>query len=225
MWSTLKTNAYTAITPIVRMLNKTGITPNGITTIGLGITLGSTIVLIAGGEVGNRGDFRYVFWFGAITLFAGMFDMLDGQLARLTNTSTKFGALYDSVLDRYSEMFMFLGICYYLVAHHYFLSSLFAFIAMIGSIMVSYVRARAEALDVECTVGIMQRPERVLTIGIAALLAGIVSFMFGDFKFTVSWLPFPLFENISVFIIPIFILAILTNFTAFQRINHCNNKM
>ncbi|MBV2247360.1 MAG: CDP-alcohol phosphatidyltransferase family protein [Lentimicrobium sp.] len=225
MWSTLKTNAYTAITPIVRMLNKTGITPNGLTTIGLGITLGSTIVLIAGGEVGNRGDFRYVFWFGAITLFAGMFDMLDGQLARLTNTSTKFGALYDSVLDRYSEMFMFLGICYYLVAHHYFLSSLFAFIAMIGSIMVSYVRARAEALDVECTVGIMQRPERVLTIGIAALLAGIVSFMFGDFKFTVSWLPFPLFENISVFIIPIFILAILTNFTAFQRINHCNNKM
>ncbi len=225
MWSTLKTNAYTAITPIVRMLNKTGITPNGITTIGLGITLGSTIVLIAGGEVGNRGDFRYVFWFGAITLFAGMFDMLDGQLARLTNTSTKFGALYDSVLDRYSEMFMFLGICYYLVAHHYFLSSLFAFIAMIGSIMVSYVRVRAEALDVECTVGIMQRPERVLTIGIAALLAGIVSFMFGDFKFTVSWLPFPLFENISVFIIPIFILAILTNFTAFQRINHCNNKM
>lgn len=225
MWSTLKTNAYTAITPIVRMLNKTGITPNGITTIGLGITLGSTIVLIAGGEVGNRGDFRYVFWFGAITLFAGMFDMLDGQLARLTNTSTKFGALYDSVLDRYSEMFMFLGICYYLVAHHYFLSSLFAFIAMIGSIMVSYVRARAEALDVECTVGIMQRPERVLTIGIAALLAGVVSYVFGEFKYSVSWLPFPLFENISVFTIPIFILAILTNFTAFQRINHCNNKM
>ena len=100
MWSTIKTNAYKAITPIVRMLNKTGITPNGITTIGLGITLVSTIVLIAGGEVGNRGDFRYVFWFGAITLFAGMFDMLDGQLARLTNKMTKFGALYDSVLDR-----------------------------------------------------------------------------------------------------------------------------
>ena len=225
MWSTIKTNAYKAITPIVRMLNKTGITPNGITTIGLGITLVSTIVLIAGGEVGNRGDFRYIFWFGAITLFAGMFDMLDGQLARLTNKSTKFGALYDSVLDRYSEMFMFLGICYYLVAHNYFLSSLFAFIAMIGSIMVSYVRARAEALDVECTVGIMQRPERGLTIGIAALLAGVVSYVFGDFKYTVSWLPFPLFENISVFTIPIFFIAILTNFTAFQRINHCNNKM
>ncbi|MBW7848393.1 MAG: CDP-alcohol phosphatidyltransferase family protein [Bacteroidales bacterium] len=225
MWNTIKTRAYQVITPIVGMLNKTGITPNGITTIGFGITLASSIVLIAGGEKGNRGDFRYLFWFGAITLFAGLFDMLDGQLARLTNKTTRFGALYDSVLDRYSEMFMFLGICYYLVAHHYFLSSLSAFIAMIGSIMVSYVRARAEALGVECKVGMMQRPERILTIGIAALLAGIVSFVFGEFKFSVSWLPFPLFENISVFTIPIFILSILTNLTAIQRIDHCKNNM
>lgn len=225
MWKAIKKNAYKAITPVVLLLKKTGITPNGITTIGLGITLVSTSVLIAGGEVGNRGDFRYISWFGIITLFGGIFDMLDGQLARLTNKTTKFGALYDSVLDRYSEMFMFLGICYYLVAHHYFLSSLFAFIAMIGSIMVSYVRARAESLGVECSVGVMQRPERILTIGVAALLAGLVSYVFGDFKYTVSWLPFPLFENISVFTIPIFLLAILTNFTAYQRINYCNNKM
>lgn len=225
MWNMIKTRAYQVITPIVGMLNKTGITPNGITTIGFGITLASSIVLIVGGEKGNRGDFRYLFWFGAITLFAGLFDMLDGQLARLTNKTTRFGALYDSVLDRYSEMFMFLGICYYLVAHHYFLSSLSAFIAMIGSIMVSYVRARAEALGVECKVGMMQRPERILTIGIAALLAGIVSFVFGEFKFSVSWLPFPLFENISVFTIPIFILSILTNLTAIQRIDHCKNNM
>ncbi|MCK9290366.1 MAG: CDP-alcohol phosphatidyltransferase family protein [Bacteroidales bacterium] len=225
MWSIIKSSAYKATTPIVRILNKTGITPNGITTIGFGITLVSTIVLIIGGEAGNRGDFRYVFWFGVITLFGGLFDMLDGQLARLTNKTTVFGALYDSVLDRYSEMFMFLGISYYLVAHHYFLSSLSAFIAMIGSIMVSYVRARAEALGVECTVGIMQRPERVLTVGISALFAGVVSFVFGDFKFSVSWLPFPLFENISVFTIPIFLLAILTNFTAFQRIYHCKQTM
>jgi CDP-diacylglycerol--glycerol-3-phosphate 3-phosphatidyltransferase len=225
MWNSIKTGAYKAITPIVGLLSKTGVTPNGITTIGLLITLISTAVLIAGGEVGNRGDFRYLAWFGAITLFAGLFDMLDGQLARLTNKTSSFGALFDSVLDRYSEMFMFLGICYYLVAHHYFLSSLFAFIAMIGSIMVSYVRARAEALGVDCKVGVMQRPERILTIGIAALLAGVISFYFGDFKYTVSWLPFPLFENISVFTFPVFILAILTNFTAFQRLNHCHNKM
>jgi CDP-diacylglycerol--glycerol-3-phosphate 3-phosphatidyltransferase len=120
---------------------------------------------------------------------------------------------------------MFLGICYYLVAHHYFLSSLFAFIAMIGSIMVSYVRARAESMQIECKVGLMQRPERILTIGISAILYGVISYYTGDFKFTVSWLPFPLFENISIFTIPVFILAILTNYTAFQRLNHCHKKM
>jgi len=224
-WDIIKSGAYKALNPLVYILKKTGITPNGITTIGLVITIVSTIVLIVGAEVGKRGDYRYLTWFGAITLFAGLFDMLDGQFARLTNKSSKFGALYDSVLDRYNEMFMFLGICYYLVAQHYFLSSLFAFIAMIGSIMVSYVRARAEALNVECKVGMMQRPERVLTIGISAIVYGIIAACCGDFKFMVSWLPFPLFENISVFTIPVFILAILTNFTAFQRLNHCHHKM
>ncbi|OQX75377.1 MAG: hypothetical protein B6D64_11750 [Bacteroidetes bacterium 4484_276] len=96
---------------------------------------------------------------------------------------------------------------------------------MIGSIMVSYVRARAEGLGVECSVGIMQRPERVLTVGITAILYGVVSYFTGDFKVNVDWLPIPLFENISIFTIPIFILAVLTNYTAFQRLNHCREKM
>ena len=65
----------------------------------------------------------------ALVLFAGLFDMLDGQVARIGKMTSTFGALYDSVLDRYSELIMFLGICYYLVSHHYFLSSLFASIA------------------------------------------------------------------------------------------------
>ncbi len=136
-----------------------------------------------------------------------------------------FGALYDSVLDRYSEMIMFLGICYYLVSHHFFLSSVFAFIAMIGSIMVSYVRARSEALGVDCKVGLMQRPERILTIGISAILYGTITYYSGEFKVSVDWLPFPLVENISIFTIPIFIMAILTNLTAIQRLNHCHNNM
>lgn len=122
-------------------------------------------------------------------------------------------------------MIMFFGICYYLISHDYFLSSVFAFIAMIGSVIISYVRARAEALGVECKVGMMQRPERVLTIGISAILYGIISYYFGDFKITVEWLPFSLLENISIFTIPIFIMAILTNYTAFQRLNHCRKKM
>ncbi len=224
-WIKIKLNAYRALNPLIVLLKKTGITPNGITSIGIVITILSSIVLILGAEYGARGDYRHIAWFGAITLFAGVFDMLDGQLARMTNKESQFGALYDSVLDRYSEMIMFLGICYYLVSHDYFTSSLFAFIAMIGSIMVSYVRARAEALGIECKVGLMQRPERVLTVGISAIIYGIVSFYVGDFKIVVEWLPFPLIENISIFTIPIFVMAILTNYTAFQRLNHCYKNM
>lgn len=138
---------------------------------------------------------------------------------------TKFGALFDSVMDRYSEMVMFFGIAYYLVSFHYYLSGVFAFIAMIGSIMVSYVRARAEGLGVDCKIGIMQRPERVLTIGISAILYGVISHFTGKFKIDITWLPIPPVENISIFTFPIFILAILTNYTAFQRLNHCRKKM
>ena len=224
-WEKVKTNAYRLLDPAISGLIKTGVTPNGITTIGLFITMISAAILVYGAEMGERGNYHYIMWFGAVTLFAGLFDMLDGQLARRTGKTTKFGALYDSVLDRYSEMVMFFGIAYYLVSYDYLLSSVFAFIAMIGSIMVSYVRARAEGLGVECKVGMMQRPERVLTIGITAILYGIVSMVFGNFKFSVDFLPFPLFENISVFTFPIFIMAVLTNYTAFQRLHHCYDKM
>ncbi|OFX81448.1 MAG: CDP-diacylglycerol--inositol 3-phosphatidyltransferase [Bacteroidetes bacterium GWE2_29_8] len=223
--NSIKTNAYLALNPIISVLSKTGITPNIITTIGLFINILSSVILIIGAEFGERGDFRYIAWSGITLLFAGVFDMIDGQLARTTKKTSDFGALYDSVLDRYSEMIMFFGICYYLVSYHYFLSSVFAFIAMIGSIMVSYVRARAEGLNIECKVGMMQRPERVVLIGLSAILCGVLSFWIGNFKFTVDWLAIPLFESISVFTIPIFVLALLTNYTALQRLNHCYKKM
>ena len=225
IWNSIKAGAYKALDPIIVGLVKTGITPNGITVIGLIITMISTAILIIGAELGVRGDTTYITWFGIILLTAGVFDMLDGQLARKTNQMTKFGALFDSVVDRYSEMIMFFGITYYLVSYHYFLSGVFAFLAMIGSIMVSYVRARAEGLGEECSIGIMQRPERVLTIGISAILYGVISNFTGDFKYTSEQLPFSLFENISIFTIPIFILAVLTNFTAIQRLYHCRKKM
>lgn len=224
-WEKIKSTAYRALNPIIFLLKKTGITPNGVTAIGLLITSLATVILIVGAELGERGDYRYIAWFGVVTLFAGVFDMLDGSLARATNKMSKFGALFDSVLDRYSEMIMFFGIAYYLVAQHYFLSSVFAFIAMIGSIMVSYVRARAEGLGTECKVGMMQRPERVLTIAITAISYGLISYYFGEFKITVDWLPFPFIENISIFTIPIFIMAILTNYTAIQRLYHCYKTM
>ncbi|RFZ85018.1 CDP-alcohol phosphatidyltransferase family protein [Mucilaginibacter terrenus] len=217
--TSLQLGIYKIIDPFVKLLIKLGLTPNAVTSIGFVLNVGVAAIFIIGAEDGNRGDFTYVGWAGALILFAGLFDMLDGQVARLGNMKSVFGALYDSVLDRYSELIMFLGICYYLVAHHYFLSSIFAFIALIGSMMVSYVRARAEGLGVESKGGLMQRPERVITIGVFAIACGITSsYIGGDYKLFVPGIRFHVFETMSVFTFPIAILAVLTNFTAFKRL-------
>jgi CDP-diacylglycerol--glycerol-3-phosphate 3-phosphatidyltransferase len=215
---------YKVIHPFVRFLIKIGCTPNTVTFIGFMLNVGVAIVFIIGAEEGNRSNYSYIGWSGGLILFAGLFDMLDGQVARLGNMSSRFGALYDSVLDRYSELVMFFGISYYLVSHDYFLSSLFAFLALIGSMMVSYTRARAEGLGIQCKDGLMQRPERVVIIGSSALTCGIVASMIGgDYKFYYNG--FPVFETILIFTIPLSVVAILSNFTAIQRLIHCKNEL
>jgi len=210
---------YAVINPFVKFLIKLGLTPNAVTVIGLLLNIVVTAIFIEGAEKGHRGELSYIGWAGAMVLFAGVFDMLDGQVARLGKMSSSFGALFDSVLDRYSELILFLGICYYLIAHHYFYSSLFAFIALIGSMMVSYTRARAEGLGVECKEGLMQRPERVITIGLSAIACGITAyFVGGDYIVYLPGTRIQVFETISVFTIPIVLLALLTNYTAFKRL-------
>jgi CDP-diacylglycerol--glycerol-3-phosphate 3-phosphatidyltransferase len=215
----LQLGIYKVIDPVVRVFIKLGLTPNAVTSIGFVLNVGVAVIFIIGAEEGNRGDLTYIGWAGGLILFAGLFDMLDGQVARLGNMKSTFGALYDSVLDRYSELIMFLGICYYLVAHHYFLSSIFAFIALMGSMMVSYVRARAEGLGIECKGGLMQRPERVVTIGLCAILCGVSSlYIGGNYKLYVPGIKFHVFETMSIFTFPITLLAVLTNITAFKRL-------
>ncbi|RDC55849.1 DUF4833 domain-containing protein [Pedobacter chinensis] len=217
---------YKVINPVVRGLIKIGLTPNAVTSIGLILNIFVAVIFVLGAEKSNRGDLSYIGWGGALVLFAGLFDMLDGQVARLGNMSSRFGALYDSVLDRYSEMIMFLGICYYLVAHHYFLSSLFAFIALIGSMMVSYTRARAEGLGVECKGGLMQRPERVVTIGVFAVACGVTGhFIGGDYKIYLPGVSFHVFETMSIFTLPIALMAVLTNITAVKRLQEAKKGL
>ena len=165
---------------------------------------------------GERGDFYYIGWGGGIILFAGLFDMMDGQVARIGKMSSTFGALYDSVLDRYSELTVFFGICFYLINQGYVISSIVAFIALIGSLMVSYVRARAEGLGLECKVGFMQRPERVVLTGLGALCCGIFAPMMENNE---------IFEPIMIFVIPLLIVAIFSNITAFARLNHCRKLL
>jgi len=203
------------------MLIAAGMTPNMVTTIGLVLNFGVAVIFILGAETGAREDLSYIGWGGALILFAGLFDMIDGQVARLGKMSSRFGALYDSVLDRYSELIMFLGICYYLVGHHYLVSSLTAFIGLIGSLMVSYTRARAEGLGIPCSEGLMQRPERVITIGLSALACGITGhYVGGNQKWNFTVFGFEM-ESIAIFTIPLAVIAILANYTAIQRLNAC----
>lgn len=215
----LQFGIYRIIDPFVRLLIKLGFTPNTVSVIGFILNIGVAAIFILGAEKTNRGDLSYVGWAGALILFAGLFDMLDGQVARLGKMGSSFGALLDSVLDRYSELFMFLGICYYLISHHYFISSLFAFIGLIGSMMVSYTRARAEGLGIDCKGGLMQRPERIVLIGTSALACGLLAqYIGGDYKLFIKGIRYHVFETMSIFTIPITILAVLTNITAYKRL-------
>ena len=207
---------YKIINPTVHGLIKIGFTPNLITTSGLILNIVAACVFIYGGMKGDPYDFSYVGWGGGIILFAGLFDMLDGQVARIGNMSSTFGALYDSVLDRYSELIVFFGICFYLILQGYIISSLIAFIALIGSLMVSYVRARAEGLGLECKVGFMQRPERVVLTALGAICCGIFApLMQGN----------ETFEPILILSVPLTIIAVFANITAFGRLNHCRKLL
>lgn len=207
---------YKIINPLVRGMIKIGITPNFITTTGLVLNIAVACILLYGGMNGKQGDFSYLGWAGGVILFAGLFDMMDGQVARIGKMSSTFGALYDSVLDRYSELTVFFGICFYLIVQGYVKSSIIAFIALIGSLMVSYVRARAEGLGLECKMGLMQRPERVVLTGLGALCCGIFSPLLANNK------PF---EPILIFVIPLLFVAVFSNITAFSRLNHCRKVL
>lgn len=216
---------YKIINPLVKGMIKIGITPNFITATGLVLNIVACSIFIYGAINSERGDFTYVGWGGFVILFAGLFDMMDGQVARIGKMSSKYGALFDSVLDRYSELIVLFGICYYLILQGYFFSSLFGFVALIGSMMVSYIRARAEGLGIECKGGFMQRPERVITIGAGALVCGIVNHFTGEFKFFIPLFKFPILESVSILVIPVAFVAVFSNITAIGRLNHCRKEL
>ncbi|MCY3724738.1 CDP-alcohol phosphatidyltransferase family protein [Candidatus Poribacteria bacterium] len=109
---------------------------------------------------------------GILILFGGSFDMIDGAVARAQRNSRASGALLDSVIDRYSEGFLLLGALIYFYSLESLLGIVLAFSAWFGSILVSYVRARAEGLQVTCKVGLMQRPERIILLGAGTVLQG-----------------------------------------------------
>jgi phosphatidylglycerophosphate synthase len=205
--------------PLIRFFTRFRINPNWLTTLGLLLNVAAATAFGIGAAYGTRYDLSYIGWGGAFILAGGICDLLDGKVARAAGLSTRFGALYDSVLDRYSEVIMFIGMGYYLIRLDYFYESIFCFIALGGSTMVSYIRARSESLHMDCKVGLMQRPERIVWLGLGSLFCGVSGLAVApDFVWMIG--TFPVFRPVYIFTIPIFVVAILSTFTSVQRMVH-----
>ena len=169
-----KAIAYRVTEPVVQLLATTPISPNALTWLGFLLTVGAAVLIATG----------HLLAAGLVVLFAGFFDILDGALARQTNRTTRFGGILDSVVDRLSEAALLLGILilFLLVEEQSVLFTLLAKkwsillvgVALLVSPLVSYIRARAEAMSLECQVGLFTRFERVVVLVLGLLLNQVV---------------------------------------------------
>jgi len=160
--------------PVGDFFARAGVHPNVLSLTGLALSGGAGLLY-------SQGRF---FWAAWVVLFAGICDTLDGRIARMTNKNKPFGAFFDSTLDRYSDMFLFVGLAYYYAGGTSLSPSVIhgqaspwtvvvIILAIAGSFMVSYTRARAEGLGVQCKAGMMQRPERITLLIIGSLLGSV----------------------------------------------------
>ena len=172
--------------PIVTVLEKTHVSPNTVTCLGLLITIAAAVLVAL----------EHPFAAGFVVLFAGLFDMLDGALARRTNRITRFGGVLDSTLDRVSEAVVLIGIAVLYTNQHSTWGVALAGTALIGSQLVSYIRAKSEALNIKCEIGVFTRPERVVILSIGLLLS----------------------RSNNVLLIALAIIAVLSFVTAGQRL-------
>ena len=145
---------------IARVFVKLGFSPSGLTVVGV-LLAGVAAGLISQGMLAAG---------GIMVLIAGVFDMFDGAVARMTDRATKFGAFFDSVMDRVSEAIVLLGLLWFYIEDGEQLGAVLVYVAIAGSTMVSYARARAEGLGIACKGGLMQRPERVASLGIGIIV-------------------------------------------------------
>lgn len=203
---------YKIIDPSVKLMIKIGVTPNMITTCGfLGNAVAAAMIVYSSLYV-PQNDYSIIGWAGFLIIFSSIFDMIDGYLARTGNMCSTFGAFYDSVLDRFCELFTLSGLAFYFMQFGYTWQTVVVFLSLISSIMVSYVRARAEGLDIECKVGLMQRPERVVVTSLGLMLAGIL-------QDCVS------FDPMWIMIVPQILIAVLAGYTVIVRILHVKKAM
>ena len=189
----LRAPVYRIIDPAINWMVRHRVHPNLLTTLGFVSVVGA----------GYLYHLDHVRWAGLVVLLGGLWDIFDGQVARVSGMASKFGSFYDSTLDRISEIVVFLGLLSLYNSYAREWADVWMvyviFMAMGGSTMVSYTRARAEGLGLDCKVGLMQRPERVVLLGL------------GSMAFGLTW-------NGLVLKGIIIVVAVLTNITAIQRI-------
>lgn len=169
--------------PLSSLAKKINISPNLITITGCFVTLAAAFVIP-----------RSLISGGILILFSGFFDMLDGLVARVNNRATKFGAYLDSVLDRYSDSFLLIGFSWYFFINGSAQGCFLSIATLAGSLIISYAKARAEALGQACNVGIIERPERIIIMAAGALSGWVMPM--------------------------IWVLFILTHITVAQRVYH-----
>lgn len=191
--SALRDEGTRLLRPVMDLFVRTGLTPNAATTIGFLVTAGAGVAYFFG--VLQLG--------GLLVLLGGFFDIVDGYIARRRGLSTTFGSFYDSTLDRVSEVVVLMGVMSLYVGDDPTLGEWWMVYvvaaAIAGSLLVSYTRARAEGLGIDCRVGLMQRAERILLLGMATLFFG-------------SW------RNGAVLTWVMLAMAVLTNLTALYRV-------
>jgi CDP-diacylglycerol--glycerol-3-phosphate 3-phosphatidyltransferase len=175
--------------PMVSALQRLKVTPNQVTIAGTVLNMAAAALVVV----------DHLVYAGIVFLVAGCFDMLDGALARLAKKVTPFGAFLDSTLDRVSEGVILAAIAYLLAAQGRSIDAALVVLALLGSILVSYTRARAESLGLECKVGLMSRPERVILVALG------------------------LFFNVLPYVI--YIMLALTAFTVIQRVVHTYRQL
>jgi len=168
--------------PVARLLFRARVRPNHLTVLGLGVSIAAAFVF-------SVGRLR---WGAALLAVAGLFDFFDGAVARLAGSDSDYGAFLDSVVDRYSDLAVLLGILVFYEQLSDTLGAVLTMATLAGTVMVSYTKARAQSIGVRCEIGVMERPERLI-----ALIAGAT---------------FHLLTPVMA------LLALLTNLTAIQRI-------
>lgn len=181
--------------PVVNMLSRTQVTPNTLTVIGFLISVGAAAAIAEG----------FLLIGGLVVLFAGLFDLLDGPLARTKGQATRFGAILDSTLDRLSEAAVLLGVLlYFLLGDGSTWGPPLAYAALAGSFMVSYLRARAEGLGIDCEVGLFTRAERVVVLSVSLIIG--------------QWIDMAVLVALGI-------LTALCFFTVIQRLYHARKVM